>query len=959
MQYRDIDLIKIIAQKTGRDYEKTTKIIDKKIGFMMDDNGCVVQLCMNDCNLMNETIPKELWKLVHLNKLYLSTNMISHFPLGILELSRLTHLSLNGNQIRVITGRIKELKLLEYLDLSGNQLETLPFDSGKMLSLKTLRLNSNRVITLPVLNPKEDWLKLESIDLDGADIKEIPTWMFKLQSLKNLSLSKLHLNRFPESICHLRKLERLFIDSTQFLVWPEKIVLPDHMRSIVLDGAYMRYIPQTGVYKIPDAIIELRPKYVRNQKSIDKNDLMLQVSLGGNISAGLDESQLFHESPDIAYNYLKNLYSTSKEENSSEYVRVKDIKVVLLGVGAVGKSSLVQRLCLSNPDDDNIPLENVETTHGVNIDCHMNLCDLWDQTNQKYVDFTVHFWDFGGQDKYRGINKLLMTDKAIYIIVLDSRAQSTPDIWLEMVKIYAPNSKVILVANKIDENARLNINFKYYYEKYPQLYNCFFKISCKYPSRGMNKIADIFYAIKKIVEEQMNILTPVGPKKWLEIQAEMERQHRIYGKVILSFEEYTQICEVFNISEKSVQLQLLTILNTCGSCITIEDTDFSILSPNWIADYLYIFYNNMCMNKAIMDYWKEYISMFQELKEYSEYGEIVTNYLEQRGLCTTFYDKKTKKIFIPMFLPEDPSRICEFPQELPILKYKFSSTVIPEYEFQKFLVREFEKINKEIWEAWQFGLYIKNDEWTVCMELINDGIFLEIWTSCQEKCGRCLQWLRNALQSVASSNFFTEYIFVEHISANKDKRKVWLPYNTLEILNSWNLKFYCLPEEGSYESLIPINIKDIAQKCGLRTSAFEDETINESLKLAKMLEHGDVIMNVDIKEMYGDLKNYETHGENASIIIHEGNDDTILKQEIYNLKMKIDSMDDAVSKKICDDLKILLEELEISNEKDRKSIKERLSNWMSQSANFITFGGALYENREMIFSGIKSLLEMI
>lgn len=387
-------------------------------------------------------------------------------------------------------------------------------------------------------------------------------------------------------------------------------------------------------------------KYVRNQKSIDRNDLTLQVSLGGNVSAGLDESQLFHNDPIVSYNYLKNLYSTNKKDNSLEYVRLKDIKIVLLGSGAVGKTSLVQRLHLSNPDDDNIALESVQTTHGVNIDYQLNLDNIWDKTNRRYESFIAHFWDFGGQDKYRGINKLLLTDKAIYIIVLDSRAQTMPDVWLEMVKIYAPHSKVILVANKIDENPRLNLNFKFYCEKYPQLYNCLFKISCKYPAAGINKIADITYAIKKITEEQMDIIAPIGRIEWFKIQAELEKQYRICGKVLLSAEEYSNICNSHGLSDKSAQSQLLSMLSTCGSCIAIEDEELSILSPNWIADYLYLFYSDLVQNRALMDYKKEYIPMLQNLKDYSEYKELITDYLEQRGLCTIFLDDTNSKKYL-------------------------------------------------------------------------------------------------------------------------------------------------------------------------------------------------------------------------------------------------------------------------------------------------------------------------
>jgi hypothetical protein len=77
-------------------------------------------------------------------------------------------------------------------------------------------------------------------------------------------------------------------------------------------------------------------------------------------------------------------------------------------------------------------------------------------------------------------------------------------------------------------------------------------------------------------------------------------------------------------------------------------------------------------------------------------------------------------------------------------------------------------------------------------------------------------------------------------------------------------------------------------------------------------------------------------------------------QAISNLKDKIDLVGND-----CDELKILLEELEKSKLEDRTSIKNRISNWMSQSANIITIGSALYENKQAIFNGLQRILNLL
>ncbi len=952
----DLELIKIIAEKIGHDYEESFEVIDTKVGYYLNNENHVIQLYINNCNLMTETIPEEVWELTHLQTLYLSSNMIAIFPLGLLKLKNLVHLHMNGNALRRVPGRICELCSLESLDLAGNKLETLPPEIGGMTSLKKLRLNTNGIISLPVLNPEKDWLSLEAIDLDGADMKELPSWIFSLHSLKSLSLSNLKFNRFPELISHLSRLEQLYIDSTEFPFWPERIVLPNSMRFIVLDGSHLPKVKNERICRIPEAIIELKPRYVRNQRSIDRDDKSFQVSLGGNISMGLDEKLLFHQDPQVSYTYLKNLYSTDADTKKEDvkYIRLKDFKVVLLGAGAVGKSSLVQRLYLPNPDDDNIALETVETTPGVNIDYQLELKEVWDETNNRYESFVAHFWDFGGQDKYRGINKLLLTDNAIYIIVLDSRAQTMPDIWLEMVKRYAPNSQIILVANKIDENPRLNINFKYYCEKYPQLYNCLFKISCKYPSLGINRISDIIDAIKRILSQQMNQIVPIGQSRYIEIQTEVEKHYRIRGKALLSQEEYSVLCASHGLTDRADQDRLLSMLNTCGSCIAIEDEEYSIVNPNWIAKYLYLFYENLGQSKAIMDYKKEYVPLLQSLKEYAPYRELLTDYLVQRGLCSVFYDNNNcKKIFIPMFLPEDDivTKKGDVPLKKSTLKYKFISAVIPEYEYQKLLTITFSQICKSDWSAWQFGFSFEYCGSRIYIQLVNNGLQLDIWSRNNADCGESFKWLRHYILSVADREFFTECIIIQ-----KEKQQALLPYATLEALNSWGIPFYGIPAQDNEGVFVLINIEDLCGKCGITYGPPEVALPDEIESFKKFVANRGLIMkiNMNVEKWDGNINHYETHGNDSPIIISNKEADLELMGFIADIKEKIDLIGEEF-----DDLKELLNQLENSDADSRPTIKAKLSRWVEQSARLLAIGDILYSNKEAIISGVEDLLSLI
>ena len=106
--------------------------------------------------------------------------------------------------------------------------------------------------------------------------------------------------------------------------------------------------------------------------------------------------------------------------------------------------------------------------------------------------------------------------------------------------------------------------------------------------------------------------------------------------------------------------------------------------------------------------------------------------------------------------------------------------------------------------------------------------------------------------------------------------------------------------------------------------------------------------------MCGDINNNEINGDNASVFISQNNSEIAMQKAIHDLKNNIDSLGNDY-----EDLKGLLEELEKSKWEERKTIKSKIENWMSQFANTITIGSALYENKQKILVTIQHILNML
>ena len=114
-------------------------------------------------------------------------------------------------------------------------------------------------------------------------------------------------------------------------------------------------------------------------------------------------------------------------------------KVVIMGERAVGKSSLIRRLC------DGLFNENIQATLGV--------ADRRKEIEILDRKVTLHIWDTAGQEQFRGINRMYYRSASGAILVFDlTRLESFKKLesWLEEFKEAVSDGELILVGSKLD-----------------------------------------------------------------------------------------------------------------------------------------------------------------------------------------------------------------------------------------------------------------------------------------------------------------------------------------------------------------------------------------------------------------------------------------------------------------------------------------------------------------------------
>ncbi len=124
------------------------------------------------------------------------------------------------------------------------------------------------------------------------------------------------------------------------------------------------------------------------------------------------------------------------------------IKVSIIGLGGVGKTSLLHLICGKEIDLEYVPTIDVDITsfNGEELD----------------IPRSIVLWDFAGQSNFRSLWKSLLDSTDIALIVLDSSFENvnySKDIIRDILDKHYKNVLVIGIANKQDLPYRLTPQF--------------------------------------------------------------------------------------------------------------------------------------------------------------------------------------------------------------------------------------------------------------------------------------------------------------------------------------------------------------------------------------------------------------------------------------------------------------------------------------------------------------------
>ncbi len=366
---------------------------------------------------------------------------------------------------------------------------------------------------------------------------------------------------------------------------------------------------------------------------------------------------------------------------------LNEFKLVLVGRGGVGKTTLVHRLVTDN-------YKEFKRTPGVNI-------TQW-PTTIGGESVRAHVWDFGGQEIMHGTHRFFMTERALYLVLLSGR-EGTEDhdaeYWLSMVRSFAGDVPVIVLLNKWSDY-RFELNQELLREKYGR--NLVFVETDSETGHG---IAELRKQMSQLAT-RLPGLRAAWPVAWRRVKDELPQQKKNW----MTFDDFLTFCTEREVVDRKDQEYLAESLHDLGLMLYYrkDETlrDFGVLNPQWVTKGIYEMLNAPALRSAGG---KFTVKTFSEVLSEEEYPKELHPYLlalmRKFRLCHPLDDKGEKYLIPELLTKEEPKIEAEFPPDKCIGFIYHYGSVLPEGLLPRFIVETY--VHREPKHAWRTGVVLE------------------------------------------------------------------------------------------------------------------------------------------------------------------------------------------------------------------------------------------------------------
>ena len=495
-------------------------------------------------------IPSEVEQLQNVLGLSFAENRIIALPPELFRLKGLPQLSLSNNQLTSLPSAIAQLQALQTLYLSNNQLTSLPPELGLLRDLRELSLSGNQLVNLP---PELGQLKaLRELEISNNQLTSLPPELGQLRELRELSLSGNQLSSLPPEVGQLKALEQLSLSGNLLTTLPTELGQLDLLKELSLSGNQLTSLPP-----------ELR--------NLSKLSLLF---LHGNPALGLPPEVLGPTWEEVVHKKAKpaspqailDYYFSRLAQGQAP---MQEVRLLMVGRGRVGKTTLLKVLRGEKADTGEKETPGI-TVLPLDLACTQGTA-------------RAHTWDFGGQEFLHGTHQIFLSERCVYVLVLEGRDgnwESETDYWLRFIQSFGGDSPVVVALNKFAAHAFSVDRFRLQ-ERCPQIVG--FVETDAFTGLGIGELRGL---LERTVNGMEHVWVGV-PKRWHRVKEALAKT----AESFLEYAAYQALCAKEGVAEERQQESLAETLHRLGIALNFRDhhrlKHTSVLKPQWVTEGIY------------------------------------------------------------------------------------------------------------------------------------------------------------------------------------------------------------------------------------------------------------------------------------------------------------------------------------------------------------------------------------